>query len=267
VKFKDGTTGARTVQQGPPGQVVVASAGQAAGQTIALADIDQINPPKVAWHGTVGVNGLYSHSTTTSEEVGFTFDGVRRADKNRITVDLAYSYGRQSVDGVSTTNTNNGSAMAKYDAFFSPKWYGYADVTAARDEVNFLKLRVTPGLGGGHQWVDRGDFHLNTEGGLSWVYEDYSTKAHTTDELALRLAYHVDRAWQAGRFSVFHDMEFIPSVQSTREFLLNTDAGIKVALTKAMYSSLTGKLTYDNDPAPGSEKTTTEVRIGVGLTY
>jgi putative salt-induced outer membrane protein YdiY len=268
VKFKDGTEVRRQIQQGPAGQIVVASGGPVAGQPVPVTEIDKINPPPVAWHGSVGVNGLYSRAATSSQQIGFTADGVRRTEKDRITLGLAYSYGSQSTAGDgATTNANNWLAQAKYDYFFTPKWYGYGNAEAAGDQVNFLRLRFTPGLGAGYQWIDSSTLHFNTEAGGTWLYEDYSTRARATEVFALRAAYRVDKSWDAGRIDVFHDLELIPSLQNGGQFLVNTEAGVRFALTKSMYSDIKANLTYDNRPAPGALQTTTTVRIGVGMSY
>lgn len=265
VRFKDGGEAHRQIEQGPAGQIKVADGGSVGG-AVAVADIDKINPPPVAWHGSIGLNGIYSDGATSSQQFGVTVDGVRRTDRDRLSLAAAYSYGRQSADNVTTTNTNNWLAQAKYDYFISPKWYAYGNIGAAGDRVNFLRLRFTPGVGAGYQWIDTGTLHFNTEIGGSWLYEDYSTLPEATDSFAVRAAYHVDKTWDAGRVGVFHDLELIPSLQDGK-FLVNTDAGVRFALTESMYSDFKANLTYDNDPAPGAQSTTTALRIGVGMSY
>jgi len=268
VKFKNGAQTRSPIQQGPAGEVVVASGGPAAGQPVPVTDIDKINPPPVAWHGSLGVNGLYSRAATSSQQIGVTADGQRRTDKDRITLSGAYSYGSQSTTGgATTTNANNWLAQGKYDYFFSKKWYGYGNAAAAGDRVNFLTLRFTPGIGAGYQWIDTSTFHFSTEAGASWLYQDYSTRPSATESLAFRVAYHVDKSWDAGRINVFHDLEVLPSVESGGDLVVNADAGVRFALTKSMYSDIKANVTHDNHPAPGALQTTTAIRLGVGMSY
>jgi putative salt-induced outer membrane protein YdiY len=267
VKFKDGTITHRPIQPGPAGEIVVASGGPVAGQPVPVSQIDKINPPPVAWHGSIGVNGLFSRAATSSQQIGFTADAVRRSEKDRITLSGGYAYGSQSTSGgPTTTNTNNWRAQAKYDYFFSPKWYGYGNLAAAGDQVNFLTLRFTPGVGAGYQWIETSSFHFNTEAGASWLYQDYSTLPHATESFAFRVAYHVDKSWDAGRIGVFHDLELIPAVEDG-QFVINTDAGVRFALTKSMFADIKANVTYDNRPAPGAVSTTTTTLIGLGMSY
>jgi hypothetical protein len=248
-------------------QVVLAPTDGEAARSVAVADIKRINPQAVTWHGTVGVNGLYGRSTTTAAQIGLNGEASRRGDIGRVTLSGSYSYGVQKIDGVVDTNVNNWTLQGKYDHFFSPNWYAYLGTFAAGDTVNFLRLRTTPSLGTGRQWIDRGSFHFSTEGGATYLYEDYRTQPEPTQDFALRLAYHADRAFQGGRINLAHNLEYLRSVGHPGDYLFSTDASVRVALTSRMFSELKGKLVYDNQPGFRAQNSTTELRLGVGLNY
>ena len=267
IKLKDGSEIHQAVDTAAAGEITLAKGGALAPQPVPVAAIDKINPEAVTWHGALGVNGMAAQAATDTRQIGVSVDGVRRSDTDRISFNAAYSYGEQSTAGVSTTNAENWAAGLKYDYFVAPKWYAFASVSAAGDHVNHLQLRFTPSIGGGYQWIDKGSFHLSTEFGASWIYEDYSTLPSATNNAALRLAYHVDKTLVSGRVSLFHDLEYIPSVQDGSEFLVNTDAGMRVSLTANMFSEIKAKLAYDNQPPVGTKSATSELRIGVGMTY
>jgi putative salt-induced outer membrane protein YdiY len=266
LKLTDGTMINQRVEEGPPGQVRTAPAGAIAPQPVEIARIAKINP-STDWTGSVGLNGMYSHANTSSLAVGFSADTTRRTDDDRITASAAYNYGEDKVDKVTTTSTNNWLAQAKYDYFLSKTWYAYGGSRFEGDEVNFLTLRVTPGVGVGYQWIDEDDFHLNTDFGIAWIYEDYRTNPKATEDFALSLGYHIDRSWDNDRVKLFHDLTILPSVEDTDKFLVQTDAGIRAMLTASMYSEIKLNLIYDNKPAPGSRNTTSQLLIGFGLTY
>jgi putative salt-induced outer membrane protein YdiY len=96
----------------------------------------------------------------------------------------------------------------KYDYFFTRQLYGYAGVKIERDRIADLDLRLTPGAGVGYQWFEGPTFNLSTEAGIAWIYEDYRN-AGTRDEIAGRLAYHVD--WRpVSALLLFHNFEWLP---------------------------------------------------------
>lgn len=266
LKLKDGTVINQAVQKGKDGEVKTAPGGTLVTQPVALAKIDKINP-NTSWTGAVGVNGMYQHSNATTTTLGMSADGVRRTDNDRITANGAYNFGTQKVNGVTTVSSSNWNAEGAYDYFISKTWYSYADMKFGADHVNHLSLRFTPSLGAGYQWVDQADLHFNTEGGLAYIYQDYSTSPKATKDIALRLAYHADKSFDSDRIKLFHDLAFLPSVQNSNVFLVQTDAGVRIALLKSMYSEAKVNINYDNNPPSGTRNTTTQFLMGLGLTY
>ena len=266
LKLKDGTVINQAVRKADPGEVAIAPGGALAAQDVTLAQVDLINPPPVAWHGAVGVNGLYANSATSSLLLGVSADGTRRTARDELTAHASYNYGEQSTNDLTTVNANNWGVGAKYSLSLTPKVYAYLGAEATGDSVNFLNLRFTPGGGVGYRWFDKDDFHFKTDAGLAWLYEDYSTRSKTTDQIAASLAYHLDKSWDTKRIVVFNDVQLLPSLEGNK-FLAVADAGLRTNLTKSMYSEIRADVTYDSDPAPGAKQTTTQIKIGLGLTY
>lgn len=269
LKLKDGTVVNQQVQKGAPGQVLIAPGGSLAAQPVDLQQVDLINPaapPPIAWHGTVGVNGLYSNANTSSLLLGLSASGTRSTAKDELTAHASYNYGRQEANHLATTNADNWGAGAKYSYFFAPKVYGYAGAETGGDRVNFLNLRFTPSAGAGYRWFNRPDFHFTTDAGLAWIYEDYTTLRRPSESAALSVAYHVDKSWDAGRVALFHDLQVLPSLQGSKVLTI-ADAGLRSNLTRSMYSEIRADLAYDSAPAPGAKSTSTQIKIGLGWTY
>src|SRR5205814_8576703 len=121
------------------------------------------------------------------------------------------------------------------------------------------------GVGVGYQWFETPTFNLNTEAGVSYVYEDYSTDG-AEDRVALRLAYHVDKALN-DNVKVFHNLEWLPAIDNPANYNLNADVGIRANLTKTMFSELKVQYVRDSTPAPGAEKDDVRFLLGVGWTF
>lgn len=268
LKLEDGTVVKQALNtSAEAGNVETASGGSLVPQKIALKMVKQINPPPVAWHGTIGVNGMVAQSIDKTMTLGISANGVRRSEKDRIRLGAAYNFGRQEADGVKNTTANNWNANASYDYFITKKWYSYIGAQLGGNKINNLDLRFLPSAGMGYQWFDEPDFHLSTEAGVSWLYQDYSTDPEPTKEWGLRFAYHVDKSLHEGRIFLFHNLAYLPSVEDTSNFIVQTDAGIRVNLTKSMFTDLKANLVYDNNPASGAKKNASQVLLGVGYNY
>lgn len=263
----DGTVIKQSVAQAQTGQVTTVANGPIVPQPVAVGAISKINPPPVAWTGSVTANGLFTQTTARNIGFGISTDDVRRSDTDRITFDAAYQYAEQKASGVTSTTANNWFLQGEYDDFFSPQFFGYASGRVEQDHVNFLRLRLLPSAGVGYQWVEEPDFNFETKGGLAWQYEDYSTLSSSRDSVSLGLSYHLDRTVLDGKVKLFNDVALYPSLQELKDFLALVDGGARFALTKTMYSQISVNMNYDNNPAPGARQTTTQFLFGLGLTY
>jgi putative salt-induced outer membrane protein YdiY len=255
------TAGTGTVQ--PPGAATTAPAPS---QPVALADVKKINPPPVAWTGSIRAGGLLTRGNSDTDNLNIGADAIRRTDDDRTSVAAGYFFGREKVSGQpKETTTNNWFAQGKYDYFFAPKWYAYGLMRVEQDEIADLNLRLTPGVGVGYQWIEEPDFKLSTEGGLTWVYENYSNDG-TNEHIAARLAYHVEKKIN-NRVALFHNLEYLPSVEDLNDFNINADAGMRVSLTQRMFSELKAEWRHDQTPAPGKAKDDVRYIMSLGWTF
>lgn len=256
-----------TVAAGPQGSVQAAAGGGIAGGPIAIKDIKTINPPPVKWTGAIAANGLLTRGNSNTENFGLTIDAQRRAEQDRITFGAGYLYGRQKDPGtgVRSTTTDNWFLLGKYDYFFSKRFYGFLTSRVEHDRIAALNLRFTPAGGVGYQWIEKPEMNFLTEAGLAWVYEDFEN-AESDDHFALRLAYHFDKKLN-GKVNFFHNLEYLPSIEDVSDFNLNTDAGVRVTLTKNMFTEFKIEWKHDNEPAPGAAENDLRYLLGVGWAF
>jgi putative salt-induced outer membrane protein YdiY len=268
IKLKDGNVindkvSAATTQNA----VQTAGTGGVAAQNVDLTLVEKVNAPPVKWTGSLVAGALISRGNTESEAYNINFDATRRADKDRITFGGGYFFGKQTDPdtGIESTTTDNWFLQGKYDYFFSKKWYGYANTRVERDRIAELDLRVTPGVGVGYQWVESADFNFNTEAGLTWVYEDYTTGG-TDEHFAGRLAYHLDKRLN-DKVKLFHNLEYLPSLERADDFNVNSDLGLRATLTGNMFGEAKVEWKYDATPAPGADKNDLRWILGVGWNF
>ncbi|MGA2443358.1 MAG: DUF481 domain-containing protein [Tepidisphaeraceae bacterium] len=267
IVLDDGTVINQAVTPGKDGSFETSANGLLAVQSVSIARIEKINPPPIAWRGSVGVTGSLAQGNTYSEQLGLNADLVRRGETDRIEAQGQYLFGKQKVNGVTSTSTDQWDLEASYHYFATKQLFVLADVRVEKNRILNLDIRVTPNAGVGYQIVEAPDFNANVQGGLAWVYEDYTNIGTPGENVSLRLAYHVDKSLWDSRVKVFSDCAYFPSVQNVADYLVLFDAGLRLAFTKTMYSELKAEVDYDSHPAPNSHRTDTQLILGVGWMF
>ena len=238
-------------------------------QPLPITDITAINVPSLEWTGSLALNGLFTSGNSETTQIGFTSRLGKRWESDRLTLGADYAYGRQEDQdtGEESTTTDYGMAFAKYDHFFTRKFYVYGLVKLEHDGVADLELRFAPSVGVGYQWFEGPTFNLLTEAGIGWVYERYENDREN-DFIAGRLAYAVDWSPIPGRLKLYHTLEYLPSLEDfTEDYLLNIVAGIRATVYKGFFADFRVEWSHDNTPAPGRKKDDTRIIVGVGWEF
>jgi len=267
--LKDGTILKVTkVEVGEAGKINVTPGKSLPPQVVSIDQIDKINPPPVAWTGAIVANGMLTQGSSSSDSVGFSMDLSRKTDMDKIGFDANYQFTRTKAHGQpQTTTQDNWFGDAQYDLNITKQFYGYADTRVEKDRINFLDLRLTPGVGVGYNWLSQPDMNFSTEAGATWVYEKFTNVSNPREDMSLRLSYHFDKSFDNGKFKLFHDLTYFPSLQHSSNYLLIADAGGRMALTETMFTELQVLVDYDSNPAPGAVRTNVKYLLGVGWTF
>lgn len=268
VKVGDKPPVTTPVTAGPDGQVQIAPGGTAPPQTLPISQVAAIYPFPPEWKGSLALNGLLTRGNSETEQLGFRFGIGKRWEDDRFTAGAEYTYGRQRDPDTDeqSTSVDYGAIFAKWDHFFTQKFYGYLSAKAERDGVAELEYRFTPSVGVGYQWFEGPTFNLSTEVGLAYVYEKFEHQ-NANDFLGPRLAYHVD--WTpVSPLKLYHNLEYLPSFQDfSGDFLLNLDAGLRVTVWKSFFTDFRFEYRYDSTPASGRKKDDTRFVLGVGWEF
>ena len=256
------------VGAGPDRHVQTAPAPGAAPQAVAIADIRAINPTPPAWTGSFAANGLLTTGNSETEQIGFRGALSKRWPDDRLTFGAEYSFGRQEdpSTGEKSVTTDYAMVLGKYDHFFTRKFYGYLGTKAERDKVAELELRLAPGAGVGYQWFEGPTFNFSNEAGLVWVYENYK-RTGSSEFFGPRLAYSVD--WTPLHpLTLYHKLEYIPSFEDLGgDYLLNIDAGARLAVWRGFFAELRYEFRYDATPASGRHRTDQRYIVGGGWAF
>jgi len=240
------------------------------GRDVPAGEVKVFNPPPSQWTGSILFSGALVRGNTETFDIGLDTTAQLRRERppeidDRFTVGAQYHFGTTGTGNASNTTTDNWNIFGKYDNFWTQKLYGYATAKLEHDRIAALYYRLTPGVGLGYQWFESPDFNFNTEAGVSYVHEDFDNDG-TNDEIAGRLAYHVDKALN-DKVKVFHNLEWLPAFEDPGDYLLTTDAGIHADLTKHFFSEFKVEWKRDSTPAPGALKNDTRFLLGVGWNF
>ena len=269
VKLQDGTVIKQKFNASPEeGAVETAPGGALQPQPVPISSIDTVNAPPVAWTGSIVINGAFTNGNGDTQQIGISADAARRTEQDKLSADAGYLYSRaKPADGSYSTSADNEFVEGEYDYYFTKKFFGYVNARVEKDRINDEDLLLTPGVGVGYEWYNRKDFHLETEGGLAWVYEKFTDQSTPKEDFAVRLAYHIDKSLWDSKVSIFHDLQAFPSISYINHFLLIADAGFHADLTETMFSEVKAIVNYDSPPAPKSVRTTTKILVGVGWKF
>ncbi len=262
VKLNDGTVVSEKALSAADGSIELNH------QNYTFDRIKAVNPPAVKWTGSVTAGAILTRGNTFTDQYHAAFDLLRRGEQDRITSSGAYNFGRErnADTGDKTTSADNQMLQGKYDYFLEgSKWYLFANALAVKDRIQDLNLRFVPGVGVGYQWIESPKLNFNTEAGLSWIYEDYKDE-DIKQGIAARLAYHYDHTFY-DNVKLFHNLEFIPGLESGTGYLINTDLGVRADMTKSFFIEAKVELTHNSQPASGNVKDDLKYIMGVGWKF
>ena len=264
VRLSDGTAAKRKLDAVATGGLAL-EGGLIADQRVTIAEVSQINPPEPAWTGSITGGALLIRGNSDTDSLNLGVNLAHKTDQDDISVVAAYLYGRNKdrTTGVTTTTTENWQVETRYDYNFTKKTYGFLDGLIRKDRIADLDLRVVPSVGLGYKFFDTPDFKLSGELGIAWVYEKYTNNTPTKEDVSGRAAYHVSKKFN-DVLSVFHDAEYLQSVQRVGNFIVDTDVGVHVQVTKHLFGEAKISLDYDSAPANGALKNDVFYALSVG---
>lgn len=239
-----------------------------AGKTLPLADIAKINPDKPKWAGVVSAGATFVRGNTKSDTASIGVEATHRTESDRISLGAGYYTAKQRDTSTHSDSTiaDNWFLKGQYDYFVSKRLYAYGNLRYEKDRIAYLDMRLTPGVGFGYQWIERADLNISTEAGANWVYEKYADPDETRTYMAGRLAYHVDKSFNA-KVKSFHNLEYIPSFEDIGTFLVNSDIGLRAAMTARLSFEAKAQLVYNSQPSSDRDKKDLRYILGVGWTF
>lgn len=268
VHLKDGSVLVRKVVSSKAGKFAIEGTETVKAQDFDLADISSINPPKPKWTGNVSAALASTHGNTKTEAISASVNLSKRTEKDRTQLSADYARGKQEDPdtGEDKTTENWWRTKAKYDYFFTKKFYGYLDGRYETDKIAELDRRVIVGSGGGYQWIESENMNFSTEAGLASLYEKFENQTDSNTNLSAQLGYNFDKKLAKG-LKFIHDLTYYPSTEKFSDYYLTSTGEIRTHFTENMFLNFKVILNYDASPAVDAGTTDTKYMLGLGYSF
>ncbi len=268
VHFKDGSVLVQKVVSSKAGRFAIEGTETVKAQDFDIAGISSINPPEPKWTGNVSAALTSTHGNTKTEAISASANLSKRTEKDRTLLSADYARGKQEDPdtGQDKTTENWWRTKAKYDYFFTKKFYGYLDGRYETDKIAELDRRVIVGSGGGYQWIESEKMNFSTEAGLASLYEKYENQTDSSADLSAQLGYNFDKKLAKG-LKFIHDLTYYPSTEKFSDYYLTSTGEIRAHFTENMFLNFKVILNYDTSPATDASTTDTKYMLGLGYSF
>jgi putative salt-induced outer membrane protein YdiY len=216
--------------------------------TLDLKKVASINPPPHKWKGNIALGGSTQSGNTDRNSASVSAEAARKTDQDRFSLRFLFNYAEDESD----MTARNTFGAAKYDYFFTPRFYGYLAMDLLNDKFANYRLRTAVGPGVGYQIWDDPVKSLLVEAGFSYIWENYY-EGNDTDYPAARLG--ADFRWQIFKFLTFTDRILVyPNLKYGGEYLSRNEAALISPLGSGWALRLANIWERNSDPQPGFDK-------------
>jgi putative salt-induced outer membrane protein len=234
------------------------------------ADSKEASEIKVSAGGLLATGNSRSLSLTGSGQVRF------RRMQNEYSANIAGNYGRSAPTPADDmqTSVENLQGRIRYDRFLSEHWSVFVAQSGRKDRFQGLDLRLNFDPGVAYYIFDEDKHRLWAELGYDFQYDIRTSAAlrASMPPVSRTAARHSARGFlgyenninEVLRFNT--GLEYIQSVQETKNWRFDWDVGLTSAISNAFSFSTTFSLRYDNNPLTGVRKTDTLTALNLVYT-
>lgn len=227
---------------------------------IASISKEALSAPLFTHRGNV--NAAYNNSNGNTNSSTFHIGADAELRQTKMRHRLKASYDREKLNNV--VSKNHEQLKYSFDYFYSPEWFANAIASYESNTVKDLNSRVTVGGGGGHQFFETESRALSANAGLAYVQED-NIVANDKDYAALR--WSTDFRMKTGYWNseLVHKNELLLPIDQMKEWILQTETGLRAPIWGKVNGLLLLEYDYDNDPP--ATKTNSDRKLSIGVNY
>lgn len=267
--LNDGTIVKQPVEKDSEGMIKIAGSDVIDSQTLGLAEITAINPPKPEspkWKGDLSAGVTYTSGNTSNESYALSANLAKRTKKDRTTLKGDAVKKKEESDGEKVTTEDWWRIGGKYDYFLHKKTYVFGEGRYETDKIAELDRRVIIGGGLGYQWIEKETQNFSTEFGAASVYEKYDTADDSDTKFSMQAGYHYDQQFNK-TFSFIHDLTYYPSTEDFADYLVTSSAELRARINDHLFTNFKVLFDYDATPAESKGSTDTKYMFGIGVNF
>ena len=225
--------------------------------------------PDGQMRASFGLGASFASGNSKSSNLALTGDAVRATDQDKTSL-----YGtalRSSSDG--TTTGEQVRLGGRYDYNLSPLMFGFGGLDLERNKFSNLKRRgqLTGGLG--YHAVKTPATVWDLFGGVAYSSDKFFSS--TLIDGAKRTSYGYASLFLAEESthklsestSAKQRFALYPNLKNSGEFRATFDAGLAVAMSKAMNLNVGFGLTHNSEPGPGRKTTDSLLTTGISVKF
>lgn len=248
-------------------QLVLVSADAPAGsyslQDLALSDPEPWELGRgYQWTGQASAALGLQRGNTDTDELDYRVDSVWRSVEDRYTARLDGEV--DEANGIK--NTENWTALVKYDRFLEGPLYWGLNASAEQDKFADLDLRYFFGPYLGRQFYEEPIFTLSGEAGLVFVAEDFII-AEDQDYLGANWTVDASSNYLGEGSRLYLTHTGILNLDDTDNMVLNLTMGLAFPLLLNIEGAAEVALTYDSAVASELDKLDQTYRFRIGYAW
>lgn len=214
------------------------------------------------WSGRINFGGFISDGNSNKKAV--VLDGITKARdaKNRYTLGAEVRYAQDN--GVETEDRY--MAYGEYDRFVSEKMYWGGRASYESDDIANLDQRIKVGPYVGYQYFESDPLNLSTRVGLDYISDEFES-GNKEESAAVSWGLDYDQKIVDETLQLFYKHDLSVPTNDTKEFLFNSEAGVRFPIAKILTGTAQVDFDWDNAPAPGIEEGDTKYSLKLGYEF
>ena len=225
--------------------------------------------PDGQWRAALGLGASLSSGNTKATNLSLVSDGVRLTSADKTTLYGNAQYARSG--GVTTADQLR--LGGRYDFNLSDLLFVFGGLDLERNKPANLSLRGLVSGGAGYHLIKGEPTTFDVFGGLGYTSDRYVNATTIDGSLRSRYSYlslilgEESTHKLSDTTSAKQRLVLIPNLKNRGEFRATWDAGLAVAMSKAMNLTVGLQFAHNSDPGVGRKATDTLLTTGVSIKF
>ena len=221
------------------------------------------------FRAALGLGASLASGNTKATNLSLNADAVRATDQNKLSLYGNLQYARSG----GTTTADQLRLGARYDQNLSAQLFAFGGLDLERNKFANLNLRAQLSAGLGWHVIKSPTTTFDLFGGLGYVSDKYKDPmvidGRSRDSYGyMSLLLGEESTHKLSDSTSFKQrLTLVPNLKNRGEFRANWDAGLAVAMSKAMNLNVGLGFAHNSEPGPGRKSTDTLLTTGVSVKF